>query len=463
VPDAALPLPSKTDAEQSPAETVQEMPKVESATPTPASLPTTPVQAAAIQVSDPDPEHNGRIIKYITFFGDAAIPENVPEYKLVFETAKLLAENGFGIVDGGGPGVMKAATAGAEEVKGKTVAIYWEPKLASIFEGKNVSNITDESESYSNYMSRTLGLIERGHVYVVCRGGTGTISELGMVWALAKLYFGKHKPVILLGDFWPEMIRDIADKMILDDKELGVLHYAKDKFEVLDLVRMFELEVQTRAKRQYEGDENAFVISSNVQRTREAYNKNAQLYHKEQTRPLVAQAQLDEFMGMVNPPAQVLDLGCGAGFDLGYLAQKYSVTGIDNSREMVEIAQVENPNSEIILGDIISSDLGENKYKGIWARDVLHHISESDLDFVFAKIAKAMVPGGILYTIVREGEGEHLEQETRGGYSLQRFYHYFSEQELTDRAKRAGLELVKTEHNVRSHKWLAGIFKKPEA
>ncbi len=457
LPEAVVPQTDVT-LTSTPATTAQ--PDAEQKEPIAAPLPTAPV--VPTKASDHDPEHNNRIIKYVTFFGDAAIPEDSEEYIQVRETAMLLAENGFGIVDGGGPGVMKAATDGAEAVGGTTVAVYWEPKLASIFEGKNITNVTDESESFSNYMSRTLGLIEKAHVFIVCRGGTGTISEFGMVWALAKLYFGKHKPVILMGDFWPDLVREIAAKMILDDKELGVLHYAKDKNEVLDLVRMFELEVQMRVKRTYEGDESAFVISSGIQRTRESYNKNAALYHKEQTRPLVAQAQLDEFMNMVHPPAQVLDLGCGAGFDLGYLAQKYSVTGIDSSKDMVEIARMENPNSEVVLSDIVSADLGESKYKGVWARDVLHHISSNDLDFVFGKLFKGLVPGGVLYAIVREGEGEHLERETRGGYSLQRFYHYFTEKELVERAKHAGFELIKTEHNARSHKWLTGVFKRPE-
>jgi predicted Rossmann-fold nucleotide-binding protein len=108
----------------------------------------------------------------------------------------LLAENGYTIVNGGGPGVMKAATDGAEAGKGKTIAIYWQPKLASFFEGRNLANVTDEYETATNYMTRTLGLIEKGDAYVVCKGGTGTISEFGMVWALAKLYYGCHKPVI---------------------------------------------------------------------------------------------------------------------------------------------------------------------------------------------------------------------------------------------------------------------------
>jgi len=175
------------------------------------------------------------LIQRITFFGDSAILEDDPIYKSVWETARDLAENGYSIVNGGGPGIMKASTDGAESVNGNTVAIYWEPRLASVFEGKNLANVTDESATFSNYMMRTLGLIEQGDAYIVCKGGTGTISELGMVWALSKLYYGCHKPVILFGDFWDDLIIAFQKAMNLDDIELEVLYQATNSEEILNI------------------------------------------------------------------------------------------------------------------------------------------------------------------------------------------------------------------------------------
>lgn len=113
----------------------------------------------------------GRLINNVTFFGDSAIEETSPIYKSVFDAAKELAAEGYTIVNGGGPGIMKAATEGAKAGKGNTIAVYWEPKLATAFEGKNLANITNESQTSSNYLIRTLGLIEKGDAYVVCKGG----------------------------------------------------------------------------------------------------------------------------------------------------------------------------------------------------------------------------------------------------------------------------------------------------
>ncbi len=403
---------------------------------------------------------NDRIIKAVTFFGDSAVPEDSDVYKEVWTSAKMLAESGYAIVNGGGPGVMKAATDGAESVNGHTIAIYWEPKLASIFEGKNLANVTDESEAYANYMMRTLGLIEKAQVYVVCKGGTGTVSEFGMVWALAKLYFGKHKPVILFGDFWLKLIDAFTEQLNIDEQELSVLYYAKTPEDILKLVDSFEAEMQSRNKRLYEGDESAFVVSSGVSITKLSYDTHAKEYHRERVGDLIAQDLLDEFISLVHPPARVLDIGCGAGFDLGYLADKYTMTGVDNSQEMLEIAKFENPESELILADIVSYEPPKNTFKGVWARDVLSHVGDNDQNFVFKKLTNAMVEGGIMMVVVREGEGESVEEQARAGYVMRRFYHYYTEEELKKRAETAGLKIKEIRHTQRSHKWLVGIFEK---
>ncbi len=404
--------------------------------------------------------HKDRLINNITFFGDSAIPEDDVIYKSVWETSKYLAENGFTIVNGGGPGIMKAATDGAESVGGKTIAVYWEPRLASVFEGKNLANVVDESETSSNYMMRTLGLIEKGDAYVVCKGGTGTISELGLVWALAKLYYGCHKPVILFGDFWDPLIEAFQKSMYIDETELVVLYQANTAKEVLDIITKHEILVQNCKTKNFQGDELAFVISDRSKSLAQEYNRVSSQYHNEHAGKLVAQEQLDDFISMINPPAQVLDIGCGPGYDLKYLSERFKLTGIDISSKFVNIARFENPNSEIILGDIVKVDIGVNKFKGIWARDSIHHVSNEHLDAVFQKIADALVDGGILYAVVREGTGEITERSKKSYTTIERFYHLFTPEELTQRASKVGLEMIKIDHTKRSHKWLIGVFKK---
>lgn len=410
---------------------------------------------------------NQRIINNITFFGDSAIPEGDPIYNSVFETSKLLAQKGFTIVNGGGPGIMKAATDGAESVNGKTIAIYWQPKLASFFEGRNLANVTDESATSSNYMIRTLGLVENGDAYVVCKGGTGTISEFGMVWCLAKLYYGAHKPVILFGDFWDAIIEAFQKNMYIDEKELSVLYQATTPEQVINIINAHEAKIRFAVGQMTVGaaksDELGFILGADndvVTKTFKAYNAIASDYHAHHAGKLVAQDNLDEFMTLVNAPAQVLDIGSGPGHDSGYLASKYSVTGIELAKRFYEIAKYENPDVNFVNADIMTYDIGTNKYKGIWARDSLHHIPEHEIDNVFAKIANALVDGGILYMLVREGHGEIIQEDKTEYATVERFYHLFSKAEIMTRAKKAGLEVVKIVHTQRSHKWLVAVLKK---
>ncbi len=407
------------------------------------------------------PQLRSKIVQNVTFFGDSAIPGGDAIYQSVYEASKILASNGYTIVDGGGPGIMKAATDGAESVNGNTVAVYWEPKLAAFFEGKNLANLADKTLAESNYVMRTFGLIEQGDVFVVCKGGTGTISEFGLVWCLGKLYYGCHKPVVLYGDFWDDLIEAFQKTMYIDEVEMAVLHRAKTPEELLKLIESFEtvfshcVTVDDKTS-----DELAFIINGRRDKTTESYDKLASEYHASRIGKLPSQAQLDDFVSLVHAPARVLDIGSGTGQDIAYLSKKYSTEGIEISKRMVEISKLESPNSNIMHGDIVSTNIGENKYKGIWSRDAIHHVHEDQLDGVFEKISKALVEGGIFYCIVREGQGQIEEKEQKNYGTMERFYHLFTPTELISRAEKAGLELVKIDHSKRSHKWLVGVFKK---
>jgi len=183
---------------------------------------------------------NHKQIKNIAFFGDANISETDPVYKDAFDTAEMLAEKGYTIVNGGGPGVMNASTAGAEKAEGKTVTITFSPKEALEYEGKYPKNIADEQIETTNYVERMFKLLERGDIFIIFKGGSGTISEFGTAWVLAKLYYGHHKPFILFGDFWPEIIDVLRNNLNLDKEELSVFEIVERKEDVLPAIKRFE-------------------------------------------------------------------------------------------------------------------------------------------------------------------------------------------------------------------------------
>ncbi|OGM11992.1 hypothetical protein A2Z22_04905 [Candidatus Woesebacteria bacterium RBG_16_34_12] len=180
------------------------------------------------------------LIKNIAFFGDANVPKNDPVYKDAFDIARMLAEKGYTIVNGGGPGVMDASTKGAEAGNGETLAVTFAPTDAPGFEGRYVGNITDVEIKTANYIDRMFKLLEHADCFIIFKGGSGTISEFGTAWVLAKIYFSHHKPFILFGDFWLEIIDAIKNNMNIDNLEMSVFEIVTRKEDIFPTIKRFE-------------------------------------------------------------------------------------------------------------------------------------------------------------------------------------------------------------------------------
>lgn len=191
-----------------------------------------------------DEKHLPRpLIKNIGFFGDANLPKTDPVYMDAFRVAKILGKAGYTIVDGGGPGVMDAATKGAEDGGGETLTVTFYPENATGFEGRYVGNIPDKEIVTTNYIERMFKLLEHADMFIIFKGGSGTISELGTAWVLAKLYYGHHKPFILFGDFWQDIIEAIKKGMNIDEKEMSVFKIITKEEEVLPSIKAVEEEL----------------------------------------------------------------------------------------------------------------------------------------------------------------------------------------------------------------------------
>lgn len=189
-------------------------------------------------------ERKAKTIQYVATFGYADASENDELFKSVREVTKELAQAGYIVVDGGGPGVMRAATIGAKEGGGKVIGVTLYSEDIPDFEGRDPKNLFDQEVKTTNYVERTLALMRTGQVYVVFNGGTGTISEFGMAWGLAKLYFGHHKPLILYGKFWENIINVFKENMLLRPQELKVYKIVSSPDEVLDAIKSFEQELE---------------------------------------------------------------------------------------------------------------------------------------------------------------------------------------------------------------------------
>ena len=193
-----------------------------------------------------DKKYESRYIKNVAFFGDANISESDETYKCAFDVAEALAKKGYVIVDGGGPGVMNAATTGASKGGGKTISITFDPVGAVGYEGRYLKNLTNKEVITTNYIDRMFKLMEYGDAFIIFKGGSGTISEFGTAWVLAKLYYGHHKPIILFGNFWAEILDVLRKYMNIDNTELSVFEICTNEEEVLKAIGQFEKKIAAR-------------------------------------------------------------------------------------------------------------------------------------------------------------------------------------------------------------------------
>jgi uncharacterized protein (TIGR00725 family) len=177
-------------------------------------------------------------IKRIGFLGGASWEKDDKPYIDAFETAKLLAENGYEIVNGGGPGVMRAATKGAHAGGGTALAITYHPnKAKKNYEGIDKLNDFDEEVYTLDYFDRTKVILQNTDLHIVFKGSTGTISEFGMSWASSRIHEGHHKPILLFGDFWRDIIDCIRNNMLMRPGEIELLKVVNSPEEVLDYLK----------------------------------------------------------------------------------------------------------------------------------------------------------------------------------------------------------------------------------
>jgi uncharacterized protein (TIGR00730 family) len=197
-------------------------------------------------------------IKHISYFGFADTAPSDPLYKEAVDCAKFLAEKGYVTINGGGPGTMRAVSEGAKAGGGTAIGVTFYPKDISNFEGRDPGNPINQEIITKNYLERTLKLLELGDIYIIFKGGTGTISEFGMAWGLARLYYGHHKPLILYGKFWEDIIKAFINNMRIRPEDLKVYKIVESPEEALKAIKEFESIIKDH--RHSNAEEKAFEL-----------------------------------------------------------------------------------------------------------------------------------------------------------------------------------------------------------
>ena len=113
----------------------------------------------------------------------------------------------------------------------------------------------------------------------------------------------------------------------------------------------------------------------------------------------------ERFLKYLKPGARILDFGCGSGRDTRYFLDRgFKADAIDGSEELVKIA---SEYTGIVVKQMYFQDLdGNEAYDGIWACSSILHLAYEELEDVFVKMARALTPGGVLYTSFKYGTAE---------------------------------------------------------
>ena len=192
-----------------------------------------------------------KIIKRVAIFGDADAKKTDQHFIDAYNTAKMLAENGYIVVNGGGDGVMLAATLGAKAAGGRVETVVIDPKKKPRnFEGFNKENheLADKEYKTKNYPDRLNKLIEVGDAFVIFKGGVGTLSEVGLTWQMAKFEYGEHEPLIFFGDDLGDLVETLIQKLNYDPVEKKLYQTVYTAEEVVETIKNRKGKVEPEEK-----------------------------------------------------------------------------------------------------------------------------------------------------------------------------------------------------------------------
>lgn len=148
-------------------------------------------------------------VTVITVFGSSRPKEGDADYAEARELGYALASKSFVVCTGGYGGVMEAASRGAKDAGGHTLAV-----TAEFFQAR-ANQWVDKEIRVDTWQARLFELVRRGKGYVACKGGTGTLVELAVVWEMLNKGVMEQRPFVVLGEFW----RPILDRV--REVELG--------------------------------------------------------------------------------------------------------------------------------------------------------------------------------------------------------------------------------------------------
>jgi uncharacterized protein (TIGR00730 family) len=172
----------------------------------------------------------------VTVFGSARTPRSDDEYEQARACGRALAEAGFAVVTGGGPGVMEAANRGAKEGGGFSVGFNVE-----LPHEQDANSFLDLGVSFRHFYARKVMLVKAAEGFVLFPGGFGTLDELFESLTLIQTDKVREFPVSLIGtDYWGGLLEWIAARPLAERKispeDVDLLHATDDVHQAVHAI-----------------------------------------------------------------------------------------------------------------------------------------------------------------------------------------------------------------------------------
>jgi uncharacterized protein (TIGR00730 family) len=175
----------------------------------------------------------------VTVFGSARTDPGTPEYETARAIGRQLAEAGYAVITGGGPGIMEAANRGCREGGGLSVGCNIELPHE---QGSNA--YVDLGIDFRYFFARKVMFVKYADAFVILPGGFGTLDELFEALTLIQTGKVRHFPVILVGsNYWAGLLDWIRRTLMADGNvsaiDLDLLQVTDDPAEVVRLIQTY--------------------------------------------------------------------------------------------------------------------------------------------------------------------------------------------------------------------------------
>jgi uncharacterized protein (TIGR00730 family) len=187
-------------------------------------------------------ERMSRIGPCVSIFGSARLSPDNEYYKLATEVAQKIVNSGYGVITGGGPGIMEAGNKGAHLAGGTSVGL----NIDLPFEQHNNPYIdSDKSLDFDYFFARKVMFVKYSQGFVVMPGGFGTLDELFEAITLIQTHKIDKFPIILVGsEFWSGLLDWIEATLsqkyfTISPEDLDLLHLVDTSDEVVEIVNEF--------------------------------------------------------------------------------------------------------------------------------------------------------------------------------------------------------------------------------